>query len=472
VTLQPLPPAAEPQAASGAAGTLPSWLQPLLAQGWGRKVLLAGAGLVLLDATTHWLPGEGGGLLLLGGLAGGWWWLSGSRRPITPKLPVSLEGWITRCQQVLAAFERLDPDGLEAQQQRRQTLQALEQAQQRSQLQLALLGTDGLDPQHQPQLVQGLRGARGLELAWSHRLPLAGSNRQWPQEFLGCDAFLYRLTLPLSAADLRWLEAVPAGMPLWLLVEGPPGPGNGAQAADQALLELADQWPALDRRRLLLWDGAPASLATSVRPLGQWLSQQAPALRAATPRRCFEQLHGAWQAELEGLRRQQWQQLQQRTQWIVAAGVVAAPLPSLDLLVLAIANGLMLQDMAKLWECPWSSDQLKAAAQELGRAALAQGVVEWSSQALAGAIKLHGATWLVGGALQALSAAYLTRVVGRAMADVLALSAGVSAPDLERIKREAPLLVAQAAASEKLDWAGFLQQGRRWFEEQGRAATA
>ena len=68
--------------------------------------------------------------------------------------------------------------------------------------------------------------------------------------------------------------------------------------------------------------------------------------------------------------------------------------------------------------------------------------------------------------MQAVSAAYLTRVVGHAMADMLALTAGVAAPDLERIKRQAPLLVARAAEAEKLDWAAFLQQGRNWVQEQ------
>jgi type II secretory pathway predicted ATPase ExeA len=146
--------------------------------------------------------------------------------------------------------------------------------------------------------------------------------------------------------------------------------------------------------------------------------------------------------------------------------------PALDALirhklkVLAVANGLMLQEMARLWDCPWSSEQLKQTALELGKAALALGLVEWSTQTLASLIKLHGATWLVGGTIQALSAAYLTRVVSHAMADVLALSAGVEAPDLERIKREAPLLVARAAEAEKLDWPGFLQQGRDWLGQQ------
>ncbi|MEA5411022.1 YcjF family protein, partial [Synechococcus sp. BA-120 BA3] len=201
-------------------------------------------------------------------------------------------------------------------------------------------------------------------------------------------------------------------------------------------------------------------------PLARWLAAEGASLRRATPLRRIEALHRHWQADLERLRRQRLVPLQQRTQWIVAAGVFAAPLPSLDLLVLAAANGLMLQEMARLWGCPWSAEQLKAAAVELGKAALLLGVVEWSSQALAAAVRLHGATWLVGGALQALSAAYLTRVVSHAMADVLALSAGVEVPDLERIKREAPLLVARAAEAEKLDWSGFLQQGRSWISQQ------
>ena len=58
----------------------------------------------------------------------------------------------------------------------------------------------------------------------------------------------------------------------------------------------------------------------------------------------------------------------------MAAGVLVAPLPSLDLLVLAAANGLMLREMARLWDCPWSLEQLQAAATQLARAALDQAV--------------------------------------------------------------------------------------------------
>ena len=106
---------------------------------------------------------------------------------------------------------------------------------------------------------------------------------------------------------------------------------------------------------------------------------------------------------------------------------------------------------------------LQEAAAQLARAALAQGVVEWTGQTLLGLAKLDGGTWLAAGAIQALSAAYLTRVVGRSMADWLALTAGVAEPDLAALQQQAPLLVAKAAEEERLNWSGFLQDSRQWL---------
>ena len=154
--------------------------------------------------------------------------------------------------------------------------------------------------------------------------------------------------------------------------------------------------------------------------------------------------------------------LQCRTQWIVAAGVMASPVPSVDLLAMAVANGLMLKEMGDIWGTSLTGDALQAAAGQLARAALTQGVVEWSSQALLGLAKLDAGSWLAAGVMQALSAAYLTRVVGRAMADWLALNAGVSEPDLEALKQQAPLLIAKAAEEERVDWGNFLKQSRQW----------
>ena len=67
--------------------------------------------------------------------------------------------------------------------------------------------------------------------------------------------------------------------------------------------------------------------------------------------------------------------------------------------------------------------------------------------------------------MQALSAAYLTRVVGRSMADWMALNNGVKEPDLEALKNEAPKLIAKAAKEERLEWNGFLKQASNWINE-------
>jgi uncharacterized protein (DUF697 family) len=445
----------------------PAALASLLSAGRGRQALLLAAGVIGAELLLRALPGEGLGLVGLAGVGAGWWWLG--RRPARlapPRLPASFDAWLRRCEDLLLQFEQLEgePDGGNAGHgvpARRAGLAALREEGARPGLQLALVGCVAPDAAWGPQLQAALRGRLPLSLRWGEALPAASRERQWPEGYAAADVVLFHLVTPLRAADLRWLEAVPPGQPLWLLVQ-PEGPIEPAVLAS----ELASQWPGAAADRLLPWDGRPESLATSLQPLARWLVAEGPALRRTTPLRRIEALHRRWQADLEGLRRQRLVQLQQRTQWMVAAGVFAAPLPSLDLLVLAAANGLMLQEMARLWGCPWSAEQLRAAAVELGKASLLLGVVEWSSQALMAAARLHGATWLVGGTVQALSAAYLTRVVSHAMADVLALSAGVEAPDLERIKREAPLLVARAAEAEKLDWSGFLQQGRTWISQQ------
>jgi len=453
----------EPSSSPGAA---PALLQGLLLQPLRRHWPLGlgvGGGLLLLEA-SH---GPLSSLLSLAAASTGLWLLRGRLKPRAPQLPTSVAGWLERCEAVLASFERLQPahaaDAASQQFRRQGQLQRLRDRQDSGRLQLALVGSAGWGEQLQNQLLGQLRSPLPLQVHRSHPLPAASGQWHWPELCRHCDLVLYRLELPLKAVDLRWLEALPAGQAVRLLVDRPL---QGDWADWQ--LQLDRQLP--EPLRGLLWPWSPQrpeQLEQELLPLNALLAATDLEQLQRNQQRCLQDLHAAWQVELEQLRRQHWQRLVQRTQWTVAAGVVVAPLPSLDLLVLAAANGLMLQEMARLWDCPWSLEQLQAAASELGKAALTQGVVEWSSQSLAALVKLHGATWLVGSAMQALSAAYLTRVVGRAMADYLALAAGVPEAELEALlQRHGPLLVARAAEQEQIDWAAFLQQGRQWLQRQ------
>ena len=407
-------------------------------------------------------------VISLSAAAAGFWLLSGRLRPSGRALPTSVEGWLERCQSVLESFERLEPDvDPLVQQQRREQLEQLRQSLGSAHLQVALVGQAGWSEALQAQLLQHCPSPLPLRVLRSQPLPPSSAAWYWPDAFRRCDLIVYRLSLPLSATDLRWLEALPKGQEVLLLADRPPGDWP------LALQQLQHQLPESLRQHCWPWSPELSeAYAADLQPLALAFAALSPERLRFTHQRCLEELHGSWQVALESLRRRQWQQLMQRTQWAVAAGVVVAPLPSLDLLVLAAANGLMLQEMARLWDCPWSLEQLQAAALHLAKACLALGVVEWSAQSLAALVKLHGATWLVGGALQALSAAYLTRVVGRAMADYMALAAGVPEAELERLlQQQAPVLVARAAEEEKLDWAGFLQQAQQWVQQSGAAGT-
>lgn len=428
---------------------------------WGRNVLMVSAGGALVDVLLQGLHG-GGSWLGLGVLAGGWCWLArGQVGAGRFQAPTSVEGWGERCRSLLAQFAQLGAEP-PAQHRRAEVLQSLLAQGERRDLRVALVSSEPPSASLLSVFQEALRAPLPLRLLVSHPLPSSSSRWQWSEGFAQCDALIYHLRPPLTAADLRWLEALPAGLPLWLLVQASP-----ERDGRRWLAELQSQWPASAACPTLPWTGASDHLTTSLAPLSLWLARESGRLPEATLLRSLERLHGGWQADLERLRRAQWRQLQQRTQWLVAAGVLLTPSLSLDLLVVSVANGLMLRDMARLWDCPWSLEQLKAAATLVGQAALAVGVVEWTTQSFAAAFQLHGSTWLVGGTLQALSAAYLTRVIGQAMADLMARSVGVSEPDLAAIKAEAPLLVARAAESERLDWAAFLREAQRWLREQG-----
>jgi uncharacterized protein (DUF697 family) len=430
----------------------------------GAAVLVGGVALDGLGHLLHLpLASASTGLLAL---AAGWWFL---RRPRPQAGPPATDvtGWLQRLEDLQEQFQDLDPDAHQTSQQRALTLADQRRLLERPGLTVGVAGTLAIAEPWQQQFAEALRGAQTLTLLWGRPLPSWSDDWQWPEPFGACDFLVYALRTPLSAADLRWLEALPAALPVCLLVDA------GASADPTGLrAELAAQLTRRPDQEVLFWHPEPGSLEPRprlvplLRPVAERLSRDAAQLRRQRQLRCLQALHSHWQAELEAMRRRRFQGLQQRTQWVVAAAVVAAPLPSLDLLVLAVANGLMVQEMARLWHCPWTPEQLRATATELAKASLALGVVEWSTQTLASLIRWHGATWLVGSAIQALSAAYLTRVVGRAMADTLARSAGVSEPDLERLRREAPLLVAQAADAEKLDWGAFVQQGRQWLTTQ------
>ena len=415
-----------------------------------RPLALAGAGLLagqwLITDVMH-VPGGGLGLLAAGGVV---IWLG--RKPSQPRFeaPVSLEGWIARCQEVLDQFSRFEQQP-SADQARRADLKAV--VDRKGPVRVAMVSLGVPQGPNQDDLSRSLAGPVPLTLSLCHPLTTDDGSRRWPQGLVDQDLILFTLKAPLLASDLLWLQQLPEDQPAWLLVIN-----EGQDASPEALAALRDDLPERWRERILTQDSSSA-LRSALAPLRSSLKQAALETRP----RLLAVLHRRWQRDLESLRRDRFLKIQQHTQWVVAASVMASPVPSLDLLAVAVANGLMIKEMGEIWGTSLQSDVLREAAAQLARVALAQGVVEWTGQTLLGLAKLDGGSWLIAGSMQALSAAYLTRVVGRSMADWLAINAGVDQLDLVALKQQAPLLVARAADEERLDWNGFVQQSRDWL---------
>ena len=450
----------------------PVQLIPSLSKGDGtmtsgliRRALLSvgviGTGQWLLSDVMH-IPGGGLGVAAAAGL----WWLSRPVKQPSFREPASLKGWIQRCEEVLSQFEELEAElGLQGlHTPREKELRRIEDFD--APLSLGVVATEGSGLPSTVHLQQALAGVSSLDLCLANPLPVTSRSWSWPDDLQELDVLMHVLSLPLRAADLLWLDQLPADRPVWLLLRS-----SSDLSAEDHLEALCCQLPERWHQFLLPWSGEALELRGVLQPVRQQL-MRSQRVRQGTRQRLLSSLHRRWQAELETLRRERFRLLLQRSQWIVAGVVIASPVSSVDLLAVAVGNGLMVKEMATIWGCSWSAEVLQVVARQLGSAALAQGVVELSGQALLGLAKLDGASWIAAGAMQGLSAAYLTRVVGVSMADWMALNAGVAEPDLEELKRQAPLLVARAAEQERLNLPGFAQQAREWIQDRNSCTPA
>lgn len=99
-------------------------------------------------------------------------------------------------------------------------------------------------------------------------------------------------------------------------------------------------------------------------------------------------------------------------QWIAAAAAFANPVAALDLLATAAVNTQMLVDLAGIYRQPFSLERAQTATGTLGKLMVQLGLVELSTQAIASILKSNAFTYVAGGAVQGVSAAYLTHIAG------------------------------------------------------------
>ncbi|MGF1568475.1 MAG: DUF697 domain-containing protein [Nodosilinea sp.] len=162
---------------------------------------------------------------------------------------------------------------------------------------------------------------------------------------------------------------------------------------------------------------APPALDELMGAISSILLPAIPTLVATTTLRQVEALHQQVQTDLNQLRRRRALPIVEQLQWVAAAAAFANPVPTLDLLATVAINGQLILDLGKIYGFNLSLDEAKTAAGTLASLTVKLGLVELSTQALTAGLKSHFATYLAGGLVQGLSAAYLTRMAGLSLID-------------------------------------------------------
>ena len=146
--------------------------------------------------------------------------------------------------------------------------------------------------------------------------------------------------------------------------------------------------------------------------LNYLIDNEAQQLVLTTALRQAKALKTDVQQLLNAERQQRAMPIVEQMQWIAAGSAFASPLPSLDMLAATAINAQLIVDLGAVYGQTFSLEQAKKAAGTLAELLVKLGLVELSTQAFGSLLKTHAATYVAGGALQGVSAAYLTRTVG------------------------------------------------------------
>ena len=156
----------------------------------------------------------------------------------------------------------------------------------------------------------------------------------------------------------------------------------------------------------------PPDLTALSDRLTQILTQEGQQLVWATTFRAAVALKAEVKTHLNNVRRDRALPIIEQYQWIAAAAAFANPVPALDLLATAAISGQLVIELGEIYQQKFSLQQAQTAAKTLGSLMLKLGLVELSTQTIGGILKSNAFTYVAGGAVQGVSAAYLTRLAG------------------------------------------------------------
>lgn len=116
---------------------------------------------------------------------------------------------------------------------------------------------------------------------------------------------------------------------------------------------------------------------------------------------------------IDAQRRRQAEKIVERYQWIGAGAIAVTPLPGVDLLAAAAVNAQMAIELGRIYGCELNRDRAQELALSLARTLTSLGIVKGAVGILALALQATLAAFVVGKAIQGVTAAYLTRIAGK-----------------------------------------------------------
>ena len=167
------------------------------------------------------------------------------------------------------------------------------------------------------------------------------------------------------------------------------------------------------------WEQPPADLGNLLTQLQQDIPTQREQWQLGTLWRQVQQIKQEATTLWQGIRRDRALPVIEQYQWLAAGTALVNPVASLDLVATAAINGQMVLDVSQIYQQKLTLQQAQTVAMLLGELMVKLGLVELTSQALGGLLKTQPLTYVAGGVLQGLSAAYLTRLAGLGLIEYL-----------------------------------------------------
>jgi uncharacterized protein len=424
-----------------------------------RPLLIGGIGLTLglwgLDTIAHSLSGVGD-LVTLGAIAagGGYWWYN--RRTTPGQVPLAkvdinraaLDRLLSQVELVISQLAIESPNSGQIESLRQQLTQVQTNLT-RSDRQIAITGGQRVG---KSSLMKQLTTAPvdfGTPLRYIETPALFTSGAESvaasataEQIALDADLVLFLTNGDLTATEYRYLSALHQAHQRVILLFNQadrylPEERNlicqKLQSTVTGIVKPSDivttsTAPTPIKVRKIQADGAaletletpPVDIGNLDRQLTNILATEGEKLVWATTYRQVAGVQTVAKAALNTARRDRALPLIDQNQWIVAAAAFANPLPALDLLATAAVNAQMVMDLGAIYQQKFSLEQAQAAAGAMGNVMLKLGLVELCTQTVAGVLKTNAITFVAGGLVQGLSAAYLTRIAGLTLVEYLA----------------------------------------------------